>query len=189
MERNSAVRPFEDWRRTEFSFCPKCGGSLARRILKTTEPSRLVCAECSFVFFLDPKVAVGAIVSLDGHILLLRRANEPSYGKWVFPGGFVDRGESLEDAAVRETREETNLEVRVTSLLNVYSTLDHPVVVIVYRAEAVHGQPSVGDEALEVRAFHPTDLPWDDLAFPSTKEALREYLQTTSPKPAVPNIP
>jgi ADP-ribose pyrophosphatase YjhB (NUDIX family) len=186
MELKPAVAPDEDW---QFSFCPKCGGPLARRLLKAMEPSRLVCAQCRFVFFLDPKVAVGTIVALDGRILLLRRANQPSYGKWVFPGGFVDRGESLEDAAVRETREETNLDVRVTSLLNIYSTRDHPVVVIVYVAEAVRGQASVGDEALEVRTFYPSEIPWDDLAFPSTCQALREYLQAPAFRPGAPDIP
>jgi ADP-ribose pyrophosphatase YjhB (NUDIX family) len=189
MELKPAVVPYEDWQRTEFSFCPKCGGTLTRRLLKATEPSRLVCGRCSFVFFLDPKVAVGTIVALDGRVLLLRRAIQPSYGKWVFPGGFVDRGESLEDAAIRETREETNLDVRITSLLNIFSTRDHPVVVIVYVAEAVRGQASVGDEALEVRTFHPGEIPWDDLAFPSTRQALREYLQAPVFRPDAPDLP
>jgi len=86
-----------------------------------SEPAQLVCNACGFVFFLDPKVAVGTIVPLDGRILLVKRAIEPAYGKWVFPGGFVDRGERVEEAAIRETREESNLLVRVARLLNVYS--------------------------------------------------------------------
>jgi 8-oxo-dGTP diphosphatase len=176
MQPTRAVVSDEDWKGSEFSFCPKCGGPLTRRLLKPTEPVRLVCTHCSFVFFLDPKVAVGTVVALDGRILLLRRAIEPSYGKWVFPGGFVDRGESLEEAAVRETREETNLHVRIIRLLNIYSVRDYPVVVIVYVAEAVGGEPSVGDEALEVRLCSPHEIPWDELAFPSTSQALKDYL-------------
>jgi 8-oxo-dGTP diphosphatase len=176
MDFKPLVAPYEDGKRTDYSFCPKCGGELIRRLLKTSEPMRLRCERCHFVFFLDPKVAVGTIVSLEGRILLLRRGIEPSYGKWVFPGGFVDRGEELEDAAVRETREETNLGVRITRLLNVYSTKDHPVIVIVYVGEAVDGQPSAGDEALEVDLFNPSKIPWDELAFPNTSQALREYL-------------
>ncbi|HEV8540657.1 MAG TPA: NUDIX hydrolase [Nitrospiraceae bacterium] len=176
MDFKPPVASYQDWKHTDYSFCPKCGGALVRRLLKASEPMRLRCERCQFVFFLDPKVAVGTVVSLEGRILLLRRGIEPSYGKWVFPGGFVDRGEELEEAAVRETREETNLGVRITRLLNVYSTRDHPVVVIVYVGEAMEGQPSAGDEALEVGLFHPAEIPWDELAFPNTSQALREYL-------------
>jgi ADP-ribose pyrophosphatase YjhB (NUDIX family) len=128
------------------------------------------------VFFLDPKVAVGTIVSLDGRLVLLRRSIEPAYGKWVFPGGFVDRGERVEDAAVRETREESHLEVRLTGLLNIYSYADHPVIIIVYTADVIGGVPAAGDETLEAALFERSAIPWMDLAFPSTAEALRDYL-------------
>src|SRR6185503_2654090 len=102
----------------EYSFCPKCGGSLESRLLKTSEPSRLVCKQCHFVFFLDPKVAACTIIRQPGGIVLLQRAIEPGYGKWVFPGGYVDRGETVADAAVREAKEEVNLEVQLVSLLS-----------------------------------------------------------------------
>src|SRR5258706_16449321 len=102
------------------AFCPQCGSPLASRLLKATEPERLACPSCDFVLFVDPKVAAGCIVETDGGIALVKRAIEPGYGKWVFPGGYVDRGERVEDAAIRETREESRLEVRVASLLGVY---------------------------------------------------------------------
>ena len=90
-----------------YRFCPRCGGALERRVLKTTEPERPVCTECGFVFYIDPKIAVGTIVrNADDRLVLVRRAIEPGYGKWVFPGGYVDRGEALTAAAVREAREE-----------------------------------------------------------------------------------
>lgn len=170
------IETYEEWRKANYAFCPKCGGSLGHRSLKASEPERLVCHACGFVFFLDPKVAVGTIVSLGSRILLLRRAIEPAYGKWVFPGGFVDRGERVEAAAIRETREESNLEVRLTRLLNVYSYPDHPVIIIVYVGEAVSGTASAGDETLEARTFEPEVIPWGELAFPSTVQALRDYL-------------
>ena len=88
-----------------YSFCPMCGGTLAPRLLKSTEPPRLVCGGCAFVFYLDPKVAVGTIIRDErNHIVLVRRAIEPGYGLWVFPGGFVDRGEPVTTAAIREAR-------------------------------------------------------------------------------------
>ena len=83
----------------------------------------MVCSACQFVFFLDPKVAACTIIPLDGKIVLLQRAIEPGYGKWVFPGGYVDRGETVADAAIREAREEVSLEVRLVSLLDVYQLL------------------------------------------------------------------
>jgi mutator protein MutT len=156
-------------------FCVRCGGALGVRQLKVTEPARLVCDACAYVHYPDPKVAACVICTQDDRVVLLRRAIEPSYGQWVFPGGFLDRGERVEDAAVREAREEINVEVRVQRLLNVYSYPGHPVVVVVYVGEILSGVPSVGDEALEVRGFARDEVPWEQLAFPSTRAALREY--------------
>ena len=105
-----------------YRFCPRCGMSLESRLLKAGEPERLVCIGCEFVFYLDPKVAVGTIIENDqGDILLVRRAIEPGYGKWVFPGGYVDRGEEVQAAAVREALEESGLSVRLERLIDVYS--------------------------------------------------------------------
>jgi ADP-ribose pyrophosphatase YjhB (NUDIX family) len=162
----------------EYSFCPKCGGKLDSRILKPSEPPRLVCTQCQFVFFLDPKIAAGAIFTLDGGVVMVRRGIEPSYGKWVFPGGYVDRGETVRSAAIRETKEEANLEVRILSLLDVYSYAKSSVIVVVYTAEIVGGKLMAGDEALEARAFNPEAIPWAELAFPSTFEALRAYVRS-----------
>jgi ADP-ribose pyrophosphatase YjhB (NUDIX family) len=141
------------------------------------EPRRLVCGACRFVFYLDPKVAVGAICESAGGIVLLRRGIEPGRGKWVFPGGYVDRGEALEDAARREAREEIGADIRVARLVNVYSYAGRPVVVVVYAAELLGGPPRPGDETLEVRSFAPAEIPWDDLAFRSTRDGLRDYLR------------
>ena len=160
----------------DFRFCPKCGGSLTRQRLKVIEPKRLVCHDCAFIFYDDPKVAACTIPIVENKIVLLRRGIEPSYGKWVFPGGFLDRGERVEDAAVRETLEEVNLRVAVRRLLNVYSYPGYSVVVVVYIADVVGGQLQALDETLEVQTFAPTEVPWDELAFPSTRDALTEYL-------------
>lgn len=161
----------------EYSFCPKCGVALMHRSIKAGEPDRLVCTGCGFIFFIDPKVAVGTIVSTSDGIVLIKRGIEPAYGKWVFPGGFVDRGERVEDAAIRETREEACLDVRLIGLLNVYSYTDYPVIIIVYRAEVIGGRLAAGDETLEARCYPSAAIPWPDLAFPSTAEALRDFLR------------
>jgi ADP-ribose pyrophosphatase YjhB (NUDIX family) len=160
-----------------YSFCPLCGADLELRTLKPSEPDRLVCVQCGFIFYQDPKVAVAAII-LDGnnHIVLVRRAIQPGYGKWVCPGGFVDRGEQVMVAAVREAREEAGVEIRIDRLLNVYSYPGHAPVIIVYVATMTGGTLSCDDECLEVRLFAPDDIPWDELAFSSTREALEEFL-------------
>ncbi len=160
-----------------YRFCPRCGGPLERRTLKATEPERPVCTRCGFVFYLDPKVAVGTIIqSQSGRIVLVRRAIEPGYGKWVFPGGYVDRGEALTSAAMREAREECGLDVRLDALVNIYSYAGRAPVIVVYAATATGGTLCVDDESLEVLEWDIEAIPWNDLAFRSTHEGLRDYL-------------
>ena len=162
-----------------YKFCPSCGGPLASRLLKAGDPVRLVCtdAECGFIFYLDPKVAVGTIIRVNdsGHIVLVRRAIEPGYGKWVFPGGYVDRGEELKVAAIREAREEAGLEIRIDRLVDIYSYPGTVPVIIVFAATRVSGTLTIDDESLEAREFALDEIPWDDLAFRSTRDALKAY--------------
>jgi len=165
-----------------FRFCPKCGFGLESRSLKDGEPRRLVCPGCDFIFYLDPKVAACTICMVDGGIVLLKRGIEPQLGKWVFPGGFVDRGEPVAEAAIRETREETNLKVILTGILDVYSFPGSEVVVVVYAAEVAGGEPKACDECLEVRIFPPEAIPWGELAFESTRVALKDYIHRFFPR-------
>jgi 8-oxo-dGTP diphosphatase len=161
-----------------FRFCPVCGGALESRLLKAGDPERLVCTHCEFVFYLDPKLAVGTIIRDErGRVVLVRRAIEPGYGKWVFPGGYVDRGEQLQAAAVREAREETGLDVRLDGLVDIYSYTGHVPVIVVYAATILGGCLGCDDEGLEARFFEPDEIPWDELAFRSTQEALRQVLE------------
>jgi len=162
-----------------YKFCPVCGSPLEPRVLKISEPKRLVCtnAACGFVFYLDPKIAVGTVIRMaSGKIVLVRRAIEPGYGKWVFPGGYVDRGEEITLAAVREAREEAGLDVRLDHLINIYSYAGRAPVIIVYAATMISGELAVDDEGLEAREFDLDEIPWDDLAFRSTREALQDYI-------------
>ena len=161
-----------------YRFCPRCGTGLEQRLLKPTEPPRLVCPACDFVFYLDPKIAVGTIIRIGDRerIVLVKRAIEPGYGKWVFPGGYVDRGEEITLAALREAREEAGLDVRLDHLINIYSYAGRAPVIVVYAATMISGELAVDDEGLEAREFDLDDIPWDDLAFRSTREALRDYI-------------
>ena len=162
-----------------YRYCPICGGELEARVLKATEPKRLVCTSCGFVFYLDPKLAVGTIIADEqNRIVLVRRAIEPGYGKWVFPGGYVDRGEEVTLAAVREAREEVGLHIRLERLLNIYSYPGRTPVIVVYTARITGGCLACDDEGIEAQFFDPASIPWDELAFRSTREALREYLRS-----------
>jgi ADP-ribose pyrophosphatase YjhB (NUDIX family) len=169
-----------------YRFCPRCAGTLAWKVLKESEPQRLVCQACAFVFYLDPKVAGCTICMVDGGIVLLKRSIEPRIGKWVFPGGFVDRGETVAAAAVRETLEESQLRVTLTGILDVYSFPGSEVVVVVYAAEVVGGTLCAGDECTEAKAFTPETIPWGELAFESTRAALRDYVHRFFPRARVP---
>jgi ADP-ribose pyrophosphatase YjhB (NUDIX family) len=162
-----------------YRFCLRCGHPAERRQLKPGEPDRLVCTSCGFIFYVDPKIAVGTIVRTardPRRLVLVRRAIEPGYGKWVFPGGYVDRGEALTAAAVREAREECGLVVRLDGLVNVYSYAGRTPIIVVYAATAIGGQLAHDEECLETAEFDTSDIPWNDLAFQSTNDGLRDYL-------------
>ena len=160
-----------------YRFCPACAAPLERRLIKPGEPERLVCAACGFILYMDPKVAVGTIIRTpDARLVLVRRAIEPGYGLWVFPGGYVDQGETLVHAAVREAREESGLQVRIDRLVNIYSYGGASPIVIVYAATMTGGELCTDDECLEARLFAPEHIPWERLAFRSTREGLQEYL-------------
>jgi ADP-ribose pyrophosphatase YjhB (NUDIX family) len=139
--------------------------------------TRLVCERCRGIEYLNPKLVACTIPLWQDGILLVRRGIDPGFGKWVFPGGYVDLGESVRDAAVREAYEEAGVRVEIERILDAYSYTGSAVVVLVYVARVVGGEPAPGDECLEVRAFAPDQIPWEELAFPSTRDALRDYLR------------
>ena len=154
-------------------FCERCGQGLDGKLIEGIE--RAFCPACGFIVYRDPKVASGTIFALDGRVVLLKRGIEPSIGKWVFPGGYVDRGEPTPAAAVRETREEVGLDVMVEDLLGVYSYEGVPVVLVVYTARVVGGELRGNTECQEVRTFASAEIPWEDLGFQSTADALRTW--------------
>jgi len=161
----------------EYKFCPRCGKRLGVRLLKRGDPERLVCESCGFVFYQGPKLVAGALFEADGGVLLVQRDIEPGYGKWTFPGGFVERGETAEAAAEREVLEETGLEVRVSGIVGLYSYEGQVPAIAVFSARVVGGEPLPLDETMALRGYGRDEIPWSDLAFPSTEDALKDYLR------------
>jgi ADP-ribose pyrophosphatase YjhB (NUDIX family) len=152
-------------------YCPRCGGEA-----EVAFPRSITCGRCGYGAYYNPKPVACAIPrEPDGRIWLLRRAFDPSGGLWTFPGGFVDLGESVEQAALRETREELEIDVELEGLVGVYSRPEDRVVLVVYAARPL-GTPRTTEEATEVRAYAPGEIPWGELAFWSTERALRDSL-------------
>ncbi len=160
------------------NYCPRCGTAMALRLVAGKD--RPVCPTCGHVAFPDPKVAACTIPVMDGRIVLVRRSIQPARGKWTFPGGYMDRGETVEAAAIRETLEETGLTVALRGLVGVYSQPTSPVVVIVYSARVTGGTLAVMPECMDARAFRPGEIPLGELAFPSTGQALTEFMSGVS---------
>jgi ADP-ribose pyrophosphatase YjhB (NUDIX family) len=153
--------------------CLKCGSPITK-----DPPRSLRCESCGFVLFFNPKPVAAAIpFTPAGDIVLLRRGFDPGQGLWTFPGGFIDLGESTEDAARRETTEEIGLDVTIDRLVGVYSRATDRVMLVVYRATTNGDAPQPTDEAPTIEAFAPDRLPWDEMAFWSTEAALRDVLR------------
>jgi 8-oxo-dGTP diphosphatase len=159
----------------EARFCPRCG-----QPAEVHFPQRIECTHCGYCAYYNPKAVAGAIpIDADGRVILLRRGFDPGAGRWTFPGGFVDLGESVQSAASRETEEELEMAIELGALVGVYSRADEGVVLIVFQARAI-GEPRTTPEAVEVRAFAPDEIPWSELAFWSTEMALRDVLGGSS---------
>ena len=152
-------------------FCPRCAAEAEVR-----PPTSLRCPACGYQLYLSPEpVACAVPRDAEGRLWLLRRALHAGAGRWTFPGGFVELGESVEEAAHRETREEMGIEVELGPLVGVYSRSEERIVLVVFEATAL-GTPVPSEEASEVRAFAPDELPWDELAFWSTEVALGDLV-------------
>ena len=139
---------------------------------------RLVCATCGHVDYQNPKIVVGAVVSLAGRILLCRRAIEPRRGYWTLPAGYMELGETVEEGACREAYEEAEARIALDGILAVYSISRLGQVQIIFRAGFADPQRprfAAGAESAEVALFALDDIPWSDIAFPSVHWSLAEW--------------
>ena len=167
------IQPAYDGR---FGYCPRCGSNL---FLIGNHPSgHRHCPECGLTDWRNPLPVAGTLIVRDGRVLLTRRPSDGARGAglWAYPGGFVEVGETAEEAALRETIEEVGLEARLTGLVAApYTERDPSTFIVVYRAEA-DGEPRPGPEVAEARWFAPDEIPWSELAFETTAAALRDLV-------------
>ncbi len=140
-------------------FCPNCGVSLTQQAVNGR--LRPVCPECGHIVYFDPKVAVVALITDRDHVLLVQRGIDPGAGKWALPAGFVDWDEAPAEAAIRETLEETGLQVQIDRLLDVFPRRDHGLadIVIAYGATITGGALCAGDDAVSAGWFPRDALP------------------------------
>lgn len=159
-----------------YKFCPVCGGPLVERLVELENKTRRVCSSCDFIYYQNPTPAAGVVVTEGDRVLLVKRKYEPRAGLWTLPAGFVEAGEDARDCAVRETKEETNLDTEIIGLFNVYSAFDDPrtaVILVMYLARRVGGEVRPGDDASDA-GFYALDALPGEIAFKAHKNALSD---------------
>lgn len=159
------------------NFCSACGQPAATVVPEGDNRARSVCTACGTVHYVNPKLVVGSVPEYEGRILLCRRAIQPRKGFWTVPAGFMELGETLGEAALRETWEEALARVELGSLFSVVDVVNAGQVHVFFRARLPRPEFGAGAETLETRLFSPDEIPWDDLAFPSIRIALEQYLE------------
>jgi len=157
---------------------PIDAGPRIREVPEGDSRERLVCPECRYVEYVNPKIVVGSVATLDDRILLCRRAIEPRRGFWTIPAGYLELGESPEEGARREAREEARADLEIETLLAVYTVKRISQVQLIYRARLRSEDVSAGEESEAVGLFDWADIPWTELAFPTVRWALGHHRET-----------
>lgn len=147
------------------------------RVPEGDDRERRQCLTCGFVDYRNPRIVAGSVVTKGDQILLCKRAIEPRKGFWTLPAGYMELGETVEEAAQREAREEACADIKIDRMLATYSIPRIGQVQIMFRA-TLESEFAVGPESLEVQLFDWKDIPWSQLAFPTVVWALTHYAET-----------
>lgn len=157
------------------NFCSHCGAEVILRIPEDDNRERYVCISCDMIHYQNPNVVAGCIPVWEDKVLLCKRAIEPRYGLWTLPAGFMEMGETTEEAAIRETLEEANARVAVQNLYVIINLPHANQVYMMFRSELTDLDFDPGHESLEVTLFPEETIPWDSIAFATIKQTLRFY--------------
>ena len=170
------------WMASSLNFCSRCGSALQFGAIDGEDRHRLACPDCGHIAYVNPRMVVTVFpITEAGEIVLIRRGIEPGKGSWAQPGGFLEVDETVNQAAIRETFEETGLLIEPGEIVGLYTRLEAAVVTIAFEAKIVGGIAAPTVEATEVKAFAPEDIPWSDIAFSTTTWALRDWLDRRRP--------
>ena len=177
-----------DWLEPNVRFCSRCGAALRYGPIVGEERDRLACGACGFIFYVNPRLVVTTLpITERGEVMLIRRGIAPGYNKWAQPGGFLEIDETVIEAAIRETLEETGLRVEPIRIVGIYSRVEAAVVVVAYEARIVGGKPMTTPESLETRPFAPDQIPWPEIAFQTSAQALRDWVMSVRPDLTLPD--
>ncbi len=157
-------------------------GPSVRKIPEGDDRERLVCPDCGYIEYQNPRIITGAIFEWGGKVLLCKRSIEPRLGYWTFPSGYMELNETAAQGAERESLEEACAKVKVIDLLGTYDIPHIGQVYLIYRAEMLSPDFAPGMESEEVELFDWAEIPWDKLAFPSIKWALTRYQEVRGQK-------
>lgn len=159
-------------------FCSNCGSDrIGLSIPEGDNRPRFVCPDCKRIHYQNPNMVVGCLATWEGKILLAKRAIEPRYGYWNLPAGYLENGETAEDGAIRETMEETKAEVDILGIHCIYSIARINQIYVIFLADMKTGEFELTEESLDVKLFAPKEIPWEQIAFPSSVFALKKYLK------------
>ncbi|MBU5617510.1 NUDIX hydrolase [Psychrobacter sp. TAE2020] len=156
-------------------YCLECGHEAERKIPATDNIPRLVCPNCNYIHYENPKVICGSLVVHKHRVLLCRRAIEPQYGLWTIPAGFMENGETIAEGAARESFEEADAVVTNPQLYSVYDIPDIGQIYIIYLTDLKDGAYGIGSESLDCALFSEEDIPWDTIAFEAVRRTLTSY--------------
>lgn len=157
----------------DFKYCPRCGSQLDLRDVHIPDQPQLICDSCKFILYLDPKVVVAAAVIYDDKVLLLKRAEEPKVGFWALPGGHTQRGKSIIETVKSEVLEETGYSVDIVRVIDFFDLPNNQGVQLTFEAQIIEGGLKINIESREGRFFGYGEIPWDELAFASTRKVLQ----------------
>jgi len=159
------------------NFCSNCGHRVVLKVPEGDFLPRHLCENCGVIHYLNPKVVVGSVPEYEGRILICRRGIEPRIGYWTIPAGFMENDETLEAGAAREAVEEARIQVEIGSLLLLANVTSARQVHVFFRSRMLTPHFATTHESTEVKLVEEREIPWDDLAFPSTEYALRRYVE------------
>ena len=157
------------------NFCNECGHKLISKIPQGDNRPRFCCEECNAIHYKNPKIITGTVTYKENQVLLCKRAINPRYGLWTLPAGFLENNETIEEGSLRETKEETNANVKIKSLYAIFNIPQISQIYMLYLADLGEENFGATSESLEVKLFSENKIPWEELAFPFVPKVLKYF--------------